>query len=67
MHISNDVTNMMILQAVYGGPALLLPLNNMRFTQNTQVVRGKRLGDTPSTKCSFANAVWALHKMMGNS
>jgi len=66
MHISNDVTNMMILQAVYGGPALLLPLNNMRFTQNTQVVRGKRLGDTQA-RMQFANAVWALHKMMGNS
>ena len=46
VNIRHNVTNMMVLQPVNRGAAMLLAVNHMRLTQNPQVMRGQRLRNT---------------------
>ena len=46
VNVRHNVTNMMILQPVNRGAAMLLAVNHVRLTQDAQVMRGQRLRNT---------------------
>ena len=46
VNIRHNVTNMMVLQPVNRGAAMLLAVNHVRLTQDAQVMRGQRLRNT---------------------
>ena len=46
VNVSHNVTNMMVLQPVNRGAAVLLTVNHVRLTQDAQVMRGQRLRNT---------------------
>ena len=65
IHVNHNVANMVVLQAVNGGAALLLTVNHVRLTQDAQVVRGERLRNTQAG-VQFAHAVRAVHQVVRN-
>ena len=65
IHVNHNVANMVVLQTVYGGAALLLTVNHVRLTQDAQVVRGERLRNTQAG-VQFAHAVRAVHQVVRN-
>lgn len=65
IHVNHNVANMVVLQTVNGGAALMLTVNHMRLTQNTQVMRGERLRNTQAG-VQFTHAVRAVHQVMRN-
>ena len=46
IHVNHNVANMVVLQTVNGGAALMLTVNHVSLAQNAQVVRGERLRNT---------------------
>ena len=46
VNVRHNVTNMMVLQPVNRGAAVLLTVNHVRLTQDAQVMRGQRLRNT---------------------
>ena len=65
VNIRHNVTNMMVLQPVNRGAAMLLTINHVRLTQNPQVMRGQRLRNTQAG-VQLTHAVRAMHQMVGN-
>lgn len=66
VNVRHNVTNMMILQPVNRGAAMLLAVNHVRLTQNPQVMRGQRLRNTQA-RVQLTHAVRAMHQMVRNS
>ena len=63
IHVKHNVANMVVLQTVNGGAALLLTINDMRLTQDAQVVRCERLRNAQAG-VQFAHTVRAVHQVM---
>ena len=65
IHVNHNVANMVVLQTVNGGAALLLTVNHVRLTQDAQVVRSERLRNAQAG-VQFAHAVRAVHQVVRN-
>ena len=65
VNVSHNVTNMMVLQTINRGAAVLLAVNHVRLTQDAQVMRGQRLRNTQAG-VQFAHAVRAVHQVVRN-
>lgn len=65
IHVNHNVANMVVLQTVNGGAALLLTVNHVRLTQDAQVMRGERLRNAQAG-VQFAHAVRAVHQVVRN-
>ena len=65
VNVSHNVTNMMVLQPVNRGAAVLLAVNHVRLTQDAQVMRGQRLRNAQAG-VQLAHAVRAVHQVVRN-
>ena len=65
VNVRHNVTNVMVLQAINRGAAVLLAVNHVRLTQDAQVMRGQRLRNTQAG-VQFAHAVRAVHQVVRN-
>ena len=65
IHVNHNVANMVVLQTVNGGAALLLTVNDVRLTQDAQVVRCERLRNAQAG-VQFTHAVRAVHQVVRN-
>ena len=65
VNVRHNVTNVMVLQAINRGAAVLLAVNHVRLTQDAQVVRGERLRNAQAG-VQFAHAVRAVHQVVRN-
>ena len=65
VNVSHNVTNMMVLQPVNRGAAVLLTVNHVRLTQDAQVMRGQRLRNAQAG-VQLAHAVRAVHQVVRN-
>lgn len=63
IHVNHNVANMVVLQTVNGGAALLLTVNDVRLTQDAQVVRCERLRNAQAG-VQLAHTVRAVHQVM---
>ncbi len=65
VNVRHNVTNVMVLQAINRGAAVLLAVNHVRLTQDAQVMRGQRLRNTQAG-VQLAHAVRAVHQVVRN-
>ena len=65
VNVRHNVTNVMVLQAINRGAAVLLAVNHVRLTQDAQVMRGQRLRNAQAG-VQLAHAVRAVHQVVRN-